>query len=188
MCIAEFSVARVRFHVLFLLTAGLTSAACGGSATTSVSAPSPTAARCQPALDSSPRSFGPQGGTSAISVTVARECQWSVSSGAAWVTVTSGAQGQGDGTVNVRIDPNPDPVARSGVVLIADARVEVAQQGEACRFEVTRPDPVLARDRSSCATPSPHARALRLVGRFGSAVGQPGSWLGPGHRDNQPYG
>jgi hypothetical protein len=139
-------VARIRLHLLFLVTAtaGLISIGCGGSTTTSVSAPSPTATRCQPAFDSSPRSFGPAGGTTAISVTVARECQWSVSSGAAWVAVTSGAQGQGDGTVNVRIDPNPDPVARSGALLIADTRVEVAQQGEACRFEVIGPEPMLA--------------------------------------------
>jgi hypothetical protein len=144
MCIAECSVARVRFYIFLLAaTAGLTTVGCGGSATTSVSAPSPTAIRCQPTLDASPRSFGPQGGTSAISVSVAGECQWSVSSGAAWVAVTSGAQGQGDGTVNVRIDPNPDPVARSGVLVIAETRVEVAQQGDACRFEVTGPNTVL---------------------------------------------
>jgi outer membrane biosynthesis protein TonB len=134
---------RVRLSVLWV-SAALTSASCGGSATTSVTAPSSTAARCQPSFDAAPRSFGPEGGTGALAVTVARECQWSVASEAAWLAVMSEAQGQGDGTVNFRIDRNPDPVARGGALVVAGTRVEVTQRADTCRFEVSRPGDLLA--------------------------------------------
>jgi hypothetical protein len=112
---------------------------CGSSTETSVIAPSPAAARCQPSFDTSPRSFGPDGGTSAVAVTVSRECAWTAASGANWVVVTSGSQGQGDGTVGFRVDPNPDPVSRSSAIVVGETRVDVAQQPAACRFDVSRP-------------------------------------------------
>ena len=173
--------ARTFSHpVLLAATAGLTTVACGGSATTSVSAPSPTAIRCQPTLDASPRSFGPQGGTSAISVSVARECQWSVSSGAVWVAVTSGAQGQGDGTVNVRIDPNPDPggaqrraghcrdARRSG-----SARRGVPFRGHRAEYDAQRPTAALRNSRSAhtrCAIGRPHRKCRGLLWLLPPAV------------------
>lgn len=115
----------------------ITLAACGGSTSTSVTAPSGTAARCQPSFDSTPRSFAAGGGTSAVNVTVSRECSWTASSAAPWLAITSGAQGQGDGSVAFRLDTNPDPVNRSGAILIGDGRLEVNQQAGACRFDVS---------------------------------------------------
>jgi len=55
------------------------------------------------------------------------------------VAITSGAQGQGDGTVGFRVDANPDPVSRSGAIVIGGERVQLAQQAGACRFDVVRP-------------------------------------------------
>jgi hypothetical protein len=111
-------------------------AACGGSSSTSVTAPSANAPRCQPSFDATPRSFSANGGTSAVNITVARECSWSAASAAPWLSITSGAQGQGDGSIAFRLDSNPDPVTRSGAILIGDGRLEVNQQAGACRFDV----------------------------------------------------
>jgi hypothetical protein len=113
--------------------------ACGSFTETSVTAPSGGSSRCQPSFDGSPRSFGAEGGTSSVAVTVARECSWAASSGASWVVITSGGQGQGDGTVAFRVDRNPDPVTRSGAIVVGDSRMDVAQQPAACGFEVARP-------------------------------------------------
>lgn len=122
---------------LVSVAAAITITACGGSSITSVTAPSnSTATRCQPSFDSAPRSFGPTGGASTIAVTVSRECAWSAASGSPWLAITSGAQGQGDGTIAFRLDENRDPVARNGAIAIAEGRVEVTQQAGACRFDV----------------------------------------------------
>jgi hypothetical protein len=52
--------------------------------------------------------------------------------------------GQGDGTVAFRVDRNPDPVSRGGAIVVGEARVDVAQQPAACRFEIVRPDGTIA--------------------------------------------
>jgi hypothetical protein len=62
-----------------------------------------------------------------------RECQWSAASEAPWAVITSGAQGQGDGTVAFRVDLNRDPVARNAALVIAEQRLELAQQPGPCR-------------------------------------------------------
>jgi hypothetical protein len=127
--------------VLGLVASGVLSA-CGGSATTSVTAPTTT--RCQPSFDASNRTFGPEGGTSSVTVNVAAECQWSASSGVSWAAITSGGRGQGNGSVTFRVDSNPDPMPRSGAVLVNDGRVDVTQQAAACRFDVSRVDSQVA--------------------------------------------
>jgi Domain of unknown function (DUF5666)/Putative binding domain, N-terminal/Viral BACON domain len=114
-------------------------AACGGSATTSVTSPSSTATRCQLSFDATPRSFAAAGGTGSVAVTVARECSWSASSGVGWVAITAGAQGQGDGTVTFDIAGNLDPIVRQGALTIGEGRVELTQQPAECRFDVSRP-------------------------------------------------
>ena len=145
-CKSLVSVTRVRIHLALLLAlhGGAVLLGCGGSATTSVTAPTAAGARCQPSFDRSPQSFGPEGGTRSIAVSVARECPWSASSGAVWLAITSGAQGQGDGSIVFRAAPNPNPLSRSGAVLIGEGRVEVAQQPAPCRFEVSHPDLAIA--------------------------------------------
>jgi Domain of unknown function (DUF5666)/Putative binding domain, N-terminal len=72
-------------------------------------------------------------------VSVSRECSWSASSAASWVVITSGSQGQGDGTIAFRIDANPDPVSRASALTIGEGRIELAQQAAPCRFDVGRP-------------------------------------------------
>lgn len=128
-----------RLGVWGLMSAVAALIACGGSATTSVTSPTAAATRCQPSFDATPRSFAPVGGSGSIAVTVARECPWSASSGAAWVAITTGAQGQGDGAVTFEVAANPDPTLRQGVLTIGEGRVELSQQAAACRFDVNLP-------------------------------------------------
>jgi hypothetical protein len=131
-------------RLLTIVAACATANACGSSTTTSVTAPTTAEARCQPSFDGTRRSFGPEGGTSTVAVSVPRECSWSASSGAAWIAITAGAQGQGDGAITFRVDRNPDPVNRSGALVIGDGRVELAQGAAACSFEVAPPQGSIA--------------------------------------------
>jgi uncharacterized protein DUF5666/all-beta uncharacterized protein/BACON domain-containing protein len=169
---------------LIALTVSTLAAACGGSTSTSVTAPSASAARCQPSFDATPRSFAASGGTSTVNVTVPRECSWSAASASPWLAITSGAQGQGDGAIAFRLDANPDPVSRSGALLIGDGRVEVNQQAGACRFDVSSSPgtiaaaggsfPIDVRAHAACtwtvALETPWASAMPASGRGNGTV------------------
>jgi Domain of unknown function (DUF5666)/Putative binding domain, N-terminal len=76
-----------------------------------------------------------------ITVTVARECGWTASSQNSWLSFTSSANGQGDGTVAFRVAQNADPVSRSGAILVEDQRVGVGQDAAPCTYRVTMPPP-----------------------------------------------
>ncbi len=134
---------------LWLATACVFVSACGSSTTTSVSAPTPLAQRCTPSFDGSQRSFGPDGGTGSVAVTVPRECSWAAATEAPWAVITAGAQGQGDGTVLFRIDRNADPVGRNSGLVIGEQRVVLAQQPAPCRFDVSPPAPAIAAEGAS---------------------------------------
>ena len=69
---------------------------------------------------------------------VARECAWSAASQAAWIVITSAAEGQGDATVTYRVAENADPVARQGTLAITDRQVTVPQEAAGCRFQISR--------------------------------------------------
>ena len=58
------------------------------------------------------------GGKRAILVTAGPSCPWTAKSNAAWVTITGGASGTGNGTVSIDVAPNTG-LERSGTVAIA---------------------------------------------------------------------
>ena len=121
--------------------AAVTAVACGSSAATNVTGP--TAARCQPAITNSSPSFGPGGGTGEVKITVARECGWTATSQSPWVAITSGVEGQGDGTVTYRVTENADPIARKSAIAIGDQRADVAQDPAPCHYTISAPsDPL----------------------------------------------
>lgn len=72
----------------------------------------------------------PFGGTAVISV--ASNCNWTVTSTAAWITITSGSTGAGNGSVTISGAANSGS-ARSGVVTIAGQLVTVNQASGALR-------------------------------------------------------
>jgi Viral BACON domain/Putative binding domain, N-terminal len=121
------------FTCILALTIG-----CGSSTSTSVAAPSsPSSARCQANVSSSVPKFASAGGTGTVSITVDRDCPWNAASQSGWITITSAASGQGDGTVGFRVSVNNDPVARDGVIAVSDRQIAVGQEAAPCRYDVT---------------------------------------------------
>lgn len=114
-------------------------AACGSSATTTVTATAPSTTRCQATLSASSANFGAAGGTGTLGVTVARECSWTATSQAAWIQLTSGTSGQGDGNVSFKVAANGDPIERRGALGVAEQTASVVQAAAPCRFDVTPP-------------------------------------------------
>lgn len=71
-------------------------------------------------------SFGASGGTGAVSVTAPTGVGWQTFVNDAWITVTSGGSGTGNGTVNYSVAANSG-AARSGSMVIAGRVFTVSQ-------------------------------------------------------------
>lgn len=76
------------------------------------------------------------GGDGSIGIKTERECQWTAQAEANWLTITAGATGQGDGTVQFKAAANSDPVARSAGVMVNGLRAQITQSASECRFEL----------------------------------------------------
>ena len=79
------------------------------------------------------------GGSSTVSVTAPDGCAWTASSSTAWIRVSGGATGSGNGSVQLSIEAQTGP-ARSGTATIA-GRTFTVNQSDACTFAIS-PDQV----------------------------------------------
>jgi hypothetical protein len=83
---------------------------------------------CAYLLGSSGQAFAPVGGAGSIAVTAGVGCAWAVSGAPAWVTITSGASGTGNGTVNYTVATNGTLSALSATLTIASLPFTVQEQ------------------------------------------------------------
>jgi hypothetical protein len=97
------------------------------------------AAACSYAITPSTQSMSASGGGSSVDVSTANGCPWTATSNAAWLTVSSGASGTGDGKVAVSVAANTGG-ARTGTLTIAGQTFTVNQAaGLVCSYSI---DPV----------------------------------------------
>ena len=92
------------------------------------------AAACNPVVAPEAIAAPAAGGSQTVGVTAAGECPWTAVSNAAWVAITAGASGSGNGTVALDIQPNTGP-ARSATATIAGATVGITQES-GCTFSI----------------------------------------------------
>ncbi len=109
-----------------------------GCSKTTTSLTSPTADKCQVSVSSAPTSFTASGGQGSLTVATARDCTWSITTNAAWVSIGSEAAGQGDGTVPFTVAPNPVPAARSSAIVVGSQSVGLTQAPAPCTFRLSR--------------------------------------------------
>ena len=109
-------------------------AACGSSSTTITSPGS--VSKCAVTLGAPAAILPATGGTGTITVRTERECQWTATSEAAWLTLAAGTSGQGDGSIQYKVAANVDPIQRTGAIVANDARVQLPQAAAECRFEL----------------------------------------------------
>ena len=83
-------------------------------------------APCTGSLDPPSAGYGSGGGSGSVDVTAS--CDWTAASNAAWIAVTSGASGSGNGSVGYSVASNTG-FQRSGVIGIAGQKFTVAQAG-----------------------------------------------------------
>ena len=68
---------------------------------------------CGSTISPTTQGFSASGASGTVAVTATGGCGWAAVSNDAWITVTSGGAGNGNGTVNYDVEPNTGP-ARSG--------------------------------------------------------------------------
>lgn len=95
---------------------------------------------CSIAIAPAALAFGSEGGSGSLSVTVAAGCEWTASATPNWIALSSGATGNGPGTVGYSVGVNSATESRSGTVTIGGQSHAVTQQGRvptACSYELT---------------------------------------------------
>jgi BACON domain-containing protein/all-beta uncharacterized protein len=73
--------------------------------------------------------FTADGGNGTVNVTAAPACPWTATTSAGWITIASGATGQGNGTVSYTVANHSATVTRTGSITVAGVEVTVAQAG-----------------------------------------------------------
>jgi hypothetical protein len=109
-------------------------AACGASSSTSVTAP--TTSRCAVSAQTAQKTIAAAGGTGSVSVDTARECQWSATADAPWLSIMSGGSGQGAGSLTFSAAANASVTMRVGRINVNDQHVEVTQEAAVCDYTV----------------------------------------------------
>ncbi len=79
----------------------------------------------------------PAGGQlGSVSVSTGSTCTWTATSGASWITITSGSSGTGSGNVGFSIAANSLGSARSGTLTVAGQTYFVTQAGASCSYQI----------------------------------------------------
>ena len=116
---------RLPAQSIFGVTLLLALAACENGSPNGPTPPTP----CTYTLSSTSLTFLPAGGTATIGVTAPAHCTWTAASDRDWLTVTSGANGTGNGQVVVAASANPTTVVRTGSLTIGGQVVTVREDG-----------------------------------------------------------
>jgi len=78
-------------------------------------------------------SYASTGGVGSVAVADVGSCAWTVTSGSSWITITSGANGVGNGNFTYSVDTNQSVNPRNGTItiagLIATSTVSIAESG-----------------------------------------------------------
>jgi Putative binding domain, N-terminal/Viral BACON domain len=91
-----------------------------------------------PTISPTSQTVAAGGATGSVTVTATTGCPWTAASGASWITVTSGANGSGNGTVGFSVAANSG-AARMGTMTIA-GRTFTVNQSPACNYTLNPPN------------------------------------------------
>ncbi|HEY7391995.1 MAG TPA: protease pro-enzyme activation domain-containing protein, partial [Bryobacteraceae bacterium] len=107
--------------------------ASGGGISQSVPLAVTIAPRCAYTLNPASAQQPAAAGKYTMTVAAAAGCSWTAASNASWVTVTSGASGNGNGQVSYALLANTGP-SRTGTLIIGGSLFQVTQLGSSATF------------------------------------------------------
>lgn len=124
---------------------------------------------CSFALSAETQSIAPSGGSGSVSVSAPAGCGWSAASNVPWISITSGGNGTGNGTVAFTVASTNGP-GRSGTLTIA-GRTFTVNQGQGCAFSLS----------TTSATPAASGGTgsfdMRTADGCGWSAGSNAGWL-----------
>lgn len=85
------------------------------------------APQCSYSLSATSVTAPAAGMTASLNVTAPAGCDWTATSNASWVTITSGASGTGNGAVQFTVAANTTAASRTGTLTVAGQTVTVTQ-------------------------------------------------------------
>lgn len=91
--------------------------------------PPPPPAPCSFTLAPPSRVFGDRGGNGSVEVQAAEHCEWSASTSAFWISITSASSGTGTATITYTVDRNFGRLSRTSSITIAGESHLVVQSG-----------------------------------------------------------
>ncbi len=91
--------------------------------------------RCQVSLAADSRVVSADGGSVIASVEAARDCTWSATVEAAWVTLGT-TSGQGAGTIAMTIAPSQQSTVRTTAIVVNSQRLDISQDARPCTFSL----------------------------------------------------
>ena len=101
-----------------------------------IGVPPPPPPVCTYAISPTSASFPASGGTG--SVFISTRCGWNAKSDVSWITITSGENGGGSGTVEYAVEANPDTGSRVGTLTVTGGQIlTVTQAGTALAGTLT---------------------------------------------------
>jgi hypothetical protein len=98
---------------------------------------SQTGVACSFSLSAGNLVYSAAGGTGSVVVSAnSSSCDWSASSNTAWLSITSGSTGTGNGAVSFSVAANGATTPRAGTVTVAGQSVTVNQSGINCSYSL----------------------------------------------------
>lgn len=82
---------------------------------------------CSYALSTTSQIFSREGGSSSLLVSTTDGCEWTTVNTAAWIKVTAGLAGSGEGVVGITADPNTTGQTRQALLRIGGNTMRVLQ-------------------------------------------------------------
>ncbi|HKR11905.1 MAG TPA: M36 family metallopeptidase [Pyrinomonadaceae bacterium] len=101
----------------------------GTTHTAATNVPGDCGGACSFSINPTSASFAAAGGSASVAVTTTTGCNWTAVSNNSFITITSGASGSGNGTVNYTVAANTGTASRSGSMTIAGLTFNVTQAG-----------------------------------------------------------
>jgi hypothetical protein len=92
---------------------------------------------CSYAIDPANQAFGGDGGGGSIAITSPANCPWTAEGAPGWISLTSGDNGNGNGTLTYFIAANDTASSRSGNLVIAGQTFTVFEDGASCSYSVS---------------------------------------------------
>jgi len=82
---------------------------------------------CSYTISPANQSFGATGGSGTVNAMTQANCDWTATSNAPWVVITSNGSLTGGGTVNYAVSDNPSTATRTGTITVAEQTFTITQ-------------------------------------------------------------